>query len=106
MAKAKAKTAAPAAKKNWKLADGVGFNPDAPSTHREYSPAMHCVVLMQSLHTGTSVFGPFTSRDAAKVWLATSAEGEMYSNWESGMVQGVSFFIAYLDIPVTREGRD
>lgn len=98
---AKTKTVAPVERK-WKLYEGIGFTPDAEASHGEWAPAHHWVVLMQSMHSGTTVFGPFVSEDAAHKWVREEADSEMYNHFSRSSVPGVSFHVDYLDIPTRR----
>ena len=96
------KTKTVSKKKTWKLYEGVGFNPNDDARSCEFNPAGHCVVLMQSMHSGTQVFGPFLSRDAAYKWLREQGDGELYMRFDQAAVPGVSFHVDYLDVPTTR----
>ena len=89
-------------KKTWKLYGGVGFNPDDAVRSGEYHPACPFVVLMQSLHSGTQVFGPFVSPDAAHKWVRERGDDELYQRFDKAAVPGVSFHVDYLDVPTTR----
>lgn len=89
-------------KQEWVLRDGVGFDP-APESHTcEWHPASHCVVLMQSMHSGTQVFGPFLSEDAAHKWVREEGDSELYQRFDRASVPGVSFHVEFLDIPTKR----
>ena len=98
----KAKTVS--SKREWKLFDGVGFAPDAPSEFRDRGPAIHFVVLMQSMHSGTDVYGPFVTEDAAHKWIREDGEGELFQRFDRAAVPGVSFHVEWLMVPNTRRG--
>lgn len=88
--------------KKWTLYDGVGFDGQKEHKHSDYVPATHYVVLMQSLHSGTHVFGPFVSDDAAHKWVREESDGEVYQRYGRASAPGVSFTVDYLDIPLKR----
>ena len=70
------------AEKKWCLYPGVGFTPDRDSHHKDWSPAQHWCVLMQSMHSGTEVYGPFDNEDAAHKWVREESDGE---EWKAGV---------------------
>lgn len=74
------------------LCDGVGFEPD-----RERGS--HYVVLMHSFHSGTEVFGPFLNEEAAYTWVREHGDDECYNHWGRARVEGVEFYVKWLDIP-------
>lgn len=88
-------------KRNWELFKGVGFAPEA-GNYPERSPAIHHVVLMQSMHSGTDVYGPFLNEAAAHEWIRTEGESELYARFDRCAVPGVSFHVAWLMVPSTR----
>jgi len=87
----------------WRLYEGVGFDANRDTTNWEYIPSPHYVVLMQSMHSGTEVFGPFVSEDAAHKWVREEGDGEMYQRFNRTSIPGVSFHVEWLDIPTKRE---
>ena len=89
-------------KRRWELFRGVGFAPD-DGKFPERAPAMHYVVLMQSMHSGTSVFGPFLTAAAAHEWIRTEGESELFMRFDQCSVPGVSFHVDWLMVPTTRE---
>ena len=91
------------AEKKWCLYPGVGFTPDRDSHHKEWSPAQHWCVLMQSMHSGTAVYGPFDSEDAAHKWVREESDGEVYGNFNRTSVPGVFFHVTWMEIPTTRQ---
>lgn len=88
-------------KRDWKLCDGVAFKPDA-GQYRDRGPAIHHVVLMQSMHSGTDVYGPFLTEEAAHEWIRTEGESELYQRFDKAAVPGVSFHVEWLMVPHTR----
>ena len=82
-----AKTAA-VQKREWKLCDGVGFAPEAGNCP-ERLPAIHYVVLMQSMHSGTDAYGPFLTEAAAYEWIRTGGEDALYQLFDKCAVPGV-----------------
>lgn len=95
-----AKTAA-MKEREWKLFDGVGFAPEA-GKYPERLPAIHYVVLMQSMHSGTDVVGPFLTEAAAHEWVRTDGEDALYQRFDRCAVPGVSFHVGWLMVPTTR----
>lgn len=83
--------------KTLQLCDGVGFKPNLQPTPGTHVP--HYVVLMQSMHSGTEVFGPFVSEEAAYLWVHKESDGELFSHWGRSRVDGVTFHVKWLEIP-------
>jgi hypothetical protein len=77
------------------LCDGVGFRPNL--VRGDHRP--HYVVLMQSMHSGTEVFGPFVTEKDAYMWINEHGDGEVYSHFSRSRVDGVTFHVKWLDIP-------
>ena len=92
--------------KRWKLFDGVGFQPEAATHYAEYQPARHCVVLVQSMHHGTDVYGPFINEDAAHKWIREEAEGEVWQRFNRSIVPGLSCHVVDMEVPTARKGYD
>lgn len=84
-------------RKKLELFDGVGFKPNLQPGPGEHVP--HYVVLMQSMHGGTDVFGPFMSEEAAQSWIQKDSDGELYNHYGTTRVEGVTFYVKWLDIP-------
>lgn len=87
--------------REWKLFKGVGFAPEA-GNYPERLPAIHYVVLMQSMHSGTDAYGPFLNEAAAHEWIRTEGEGALYDRFDRASVPGVSFTVGWLMVPSTR----
>jgi hypothetical protein len=87
--------------KTLKLCEGVGFSPNLRPTPGTY--VQHFVVLMQSMHSGTEVFGPFMSEEAACLWVQKDSDGELYSHHGSRRVEGVTFHVKWLEVPTKAE---
>lgn len=92
---------AAATKREWELFNGVGFAPD-DGKFPDRSPAIHYVVLMQSMHSGTDVYGPFLNEAAAYDWIRAEGESELYTRFDRCAVPGVSFHVEWLMVPSTR----
>ncbi len=93
----KAKTS----KRKWRLWGGVGFDPLSDEAS-QYGPHPHWVVLMQSMHSGTTAFGPFLNEDAAHRWVREESDSELYARFGRSSVPGVTFHVDSLEIPTTR----